>query len=241
MIANARDGKSLWMTSWRSTPLHRANGLLLVRALRLLRAFGWLCMFVAVSWGLAGCSTATRSARSDAPSAFGSAVSRKMGEELPTKSDKAQTEVTQLNRWIRHLRGQKHGEKEDLSAETNLKNDDAGVVRGGQQDRIPANRNNGTDVRTNPSQPESLRPAKALNIVTVQKRPWWAPPPPRAMTYRQLSPKERICRSAEMICRISERICKIAARHPERPLFRKSCIQAQKDCLEAQKQCKAAN
>ncbi|MCK6512111.1 hypothetical protein L6R29_19430 [Myxococcota bacterium] len=243
MIAHKYEPSGRWMASWKANDTSGPRTVVTRRGSHLLRMFGEWCVIVLSVWGLAGCSISKQSMRSDAPSALDYRVSKKMDEGLPSEIEKAKTEIAQLSGWINEIQGRKVVQRQGTKDQETLVR--AGATNGSQQSQSRPTTAKQQDLtpRAQPSHPQTEdEPQRRREAVQITRtRPWWAPPPPRTMAYRQLTPKERICRSAQMICRISERICKIAARHPERPTFQTSCVNAQKDCLDAQKRCKAAN
>ncbi len=242
MIAHRYEPSGREMASWKANDT-RNNAACAKRIAHFLEMLGEWCVIVLCVSSLAGCSISKQSMRSDAPSAFDHRVSKKMNEGLPSESEKAKTEIAQLSGWINELQGRKLAQRQDAKDQDTLVG--VGATNGSQQPQARPTTDKQQDLtpsaqpRPSPTEDEPQR--RIENVQLAHRRPWWAPPPPRTMAYRQLTPKERICRSARMICRISERICKIAAQHPERPTFQKSCANAQKDCLDAQKRCKAAN
>lgn len=202
-------------------------------ALRVDLCGGWLCLgcVLLFGWGLGGCTAKMMSSKSS-PSMGprDELLRRTLEDEVPSESKKADEEVERLYHWLQR----KSGKRKKVRVEREFM---GGV--GSKDDDTRRKMSPGIPTKT----PRAVQNREPMRMETVQtsKKPWWAPaPPPRRVTaYRQLSPKERICRSAHMICRVSERICRIAERYRENMKFQKICGRSKKDCLAAQKRCKA--
>lgn len=215
-----------------------------------------LCVYVArrtVSMGLGlvclawltGCSVHKAATKNGA--SFSSLGMPVVERDPPKQGKRAEAEIERLYAWIERTSSRPHRDKKVPIKPKRVIENVPGSVGGLGDKSLPEKRAvkpGGQDAPSPPPQPVQPRalqntPGHREETVQIAKRPWWAPAPRRTAAYRRLSPKERVCRSANMICRVSGRICRIAERFRDRERYQKMCERSTKDCLYAQKQCKA--